>query len=609
MVANPSVMARRAAWPLIPIFLLVTWLGARQLNATGIWYDEWWSLYVAGSTVFGPPLDLPGVWARVASADPLHPPGAFMALSVWGRAVGWTEGGARAFSLLVGLVALACTYQLGRTLSRDPMVGIGAAAVMGFSAWFLNFTHDIRSYALLMLCSALLMLLYARLMERRRLPILAYLALTLSGAAACYVHYFGVLALGVVGVWHMLRFRRDRHWWAVFAALILAGVLFLPWVGNALPAFDQRERANQVDANMLQVAGEIMYVFSSTGIALYALIAVLGIVGRVRRAWPIWALAVFAFALSLATMRALRLNEIRYALGALPLMAVAVGLGFRTARQLAAYLPALLVGIMGIAAIAVESTPAVKHLNQRFPSGPIREMVQTIAPHLREGDAIINILGEGLRSTIQANPLSYYMGSLPGRVEIVERVFLPSVSAFVGRVRQAVGDSRHVWVLYSPEWPSTEWSLFLHLLEQDGFRPCATLSDTPAMRIMSFADTDGFAPSAKFGNGIGVGLLGTPTERDGQLRALIGFAVDPATPPETYSFSLRLVDSEGAIRAQVDQGVPGAGLGCRLAPLEVSALPSGEYRLQVVVYAWQTLIPLPAADGSTAGVEIGRFRR
>lgn len=603
---------RRTVWALIPILLLVTWLGARQLNATGIWYDEWWSLYVSGSTAFGPPLDLPGVWARVASDDPLHPPGAFMALSVWGRAVGWAEGGARAFSLLIGLLAVACTYQLGRTLSHDTTVGIGAAAVIGSSAWFLNFTHDIRSYALLIFCSALLMVLYARLMERRRPSPLAYLSLTLSGAAACYVHYFGVLALVVVGVWHIARFRRDRRWWVVLVALILAGALFLPWVGNALPAFDQRERANQVDADMLQVAGEIVYVFSSTGIALYALIALWGVFGaggKVRNKAAIWLLAAFAFALSLATMRALRLNEIRYALGALPLMAVAVGIGFRAVQTAAPRALPILIVVMGAAAISVESTPAVKNLNQRFPSGPIREMVQVIRPHLREGDVVINLLGEGLRSTIQANPLSYYMGDLPGRVEIVERVFLPSVAAFVGRVRQAVGESGHVWALYSPEWPSTEWSLFLHLLEQDGFRVCATLSDTPAMRIMNFADTDGFAPSATFTNGIGIGLLGEPTERGGQLRAIIGFAIDPATPPETYSFSLRVVDSQGAIRAQVDQGLPGVGVGCRFAPLEVSALPPGQYQLQVVVYEWRTLAALPAADGSTAGVEIGRIRR
>lgn len=37
---------------MIAVLLLVMWLGARKLNADGIWYDEWWSLYIAGAEPF-----------------------------------------------------------------------------------------------------------------------------------------------------------------------------------------------------------------------------------------------------------------------------------------------------------------------------------------------------------------------------------------------------------------------------------------------------------------------------------------------------------------------------------------------------------------------------
>src|SRR5258708_8832242 len=97
---------------MIPVLLLTTWFGARKLNASGIWYDEWWSLYDSGASYFGPPLSPIAIWNRIATEDPMYPPGYYVLLSAWAQGVGWSEYATRALSLLAGFVFCARSIPL-----------------------------------------------------------------------------------------------------------------------------------------------------------------------------------------------------------------------------------------------------------------------------------------------------------------------------------------------------------------------------------------------------------------------------------------------------------------------------------------------------------------
>src|SRR5215216_3120094 len=121
-------MKRRLWWWLIPLMLLVFWLGARGLNADPIWSDEYYSIYSAGLGPFGP-LTPAGIWERIAGYDPWHTPGFFTLLNLWGRLVGGNPPALRALAMLLALLALAWTYRLGRDV-MTPRAGLYAALVM-----------------------------------------------------------------------------------------------------------------------------------------------------------------------------------------------------------------------------------------------------------------------------------------------------------------------------------------------------------------------------------------------------------------------------------------------------------------------------------------------
>src|SRR5258706_14658918 len=130
----------RYSWLLvIPVLLITTWFGARRINPNGIWYDEWWTLYTSGASYFGQPLSPVEVWMRAATQEPMIPPGFFMLLSQWGQVAGWTEFAARVLPILLGVLAVARTYHLRTTLTRDPVGGLGAAVALGSSAWVIRY--------------------------------------------------------------------------------------------------------------------------------------------------------------------------------------------------------------------------------------------------------------------------------------------------------------------------------------------------------------------------------------------------------------------------------------------------------------------------------------
>ncbi|MFN8450772.1 MAG: hypothetical protein U0521_19860 [Anaerolineae bacterium] len=163
-------MTRRFAanrWlPMIAVLLLVTAVGGWNLNADGIWYDEWWSLYTAGSAAFSPPLSPTQIWDRLAADDPSQTPGYPLLLSAWGNLAGWTEFAGRALSLFGGLLAVAMTYRFARALTRDWLAALAAAALLGASSMLLYFTHELRGYTLYLACSVALFYAYWRIAVR-----------------------------------------------------------------------------------------------------------------------------------------------------------------------------------------------------------------------------------------------------------------------------------------------------------------------------------------------------------------------------------------------------------------------------------------------------------
>jgi hypothetical protein len=77
-------------------------------------------------------------------------------------------------------------------------------------------------------------------------------------------------------------------------------------------------------------------------------------------------------------------------------------------------------------------------------------------------------------------------------------------------------------------------------------------------------------------------------------------------PVNTYSYSLHILDSSGALAAQADFGFPpDHDYRCRAVKLDTQDLPAGDYSLSLVVYAWENGQRLDAVNaGSDSGDHI-----
>ena len=57
---------------MIPLLLVISFLGSRGLNLKAIWYDEWWSVYYAGTSPLYDPIPLAETTNRIISEQCRH---------------------------------------------------------------------------------------------------------------------------------------------------------------------------------------------------------------------------------------------------------------------------------------------------------------------------------------------------------------------------------------------------------------------------------------------------------------------------------------------------------------------------------------------------------
>lgn len=144
---------RRHAWiaPLI-VLLLAFAVRFHFLERQSLWNDEGNSLRLAQRSV--PDL-------LDAAGRDIHPPGYYLALKGWLALAGESEFGLRALSALQGVLTVAVTMALGRTLFGGA-TGALAGLFVALSPFAVTYSQETRMYAQLALLSAASMALFAR---------------------------------------------------------------------------------------------------------------------------------------------------------------------------------------------------------------------------------------------------------------------------------------------------------------------------------------------------------------------------------------------------------------------------------------------------------------
>ncbi len=615
-----SISAKRfQSWLwLVPLLLVVAALGARGLNADTIWGDEYHSISDAGGFPFEP-LTPAQIWNGVASHNPWHTPGYFLILNGWGRLVGWSAPALRALSLLFGLLALAWTYRLGRD-RVSPTVGLLAALILGTSATFVYYLHEIRMYVLFIALASFELWAYLRIMRSRREPDRrAWLALFVGAVSMLYIHYFAVLPLMAVGVYHLslavqrvhgrLRLHLTARWWRVVGVMLAAGVLFLPWVSVLIDVTGKVTKQVNLRENTLGVietTSAVLTMFGNGFLLLTLVTAIPALWHPSRRAWRIIALLGLTFAFALAINLWLRVvyydARARYLFALWPLLALVVAIGLTRLWQMPRLrrVAPLLLGVWLVTGVwgAVDWAHLTHYLEGSDLDFPMNRVAADLKDHAQPGDTVISYLPDDMPAWRYGGVSDYYYRALGLDFRTVERRWEPDgqEAEQIEIIGSLVNDLR-VWLAWkSPPSPYALDTFKTALSENYGLcqahdDPAAGLSLALYTRAAVCCVPDGQTAPVKIDYGSGIALSGSeplPLAVTDRLPVTLAWSLGANVPLNTYSVGLHVLDAQGKLVAQKDYGLSVQPFLCQSQMLALNNVPPGSYQLTMVVYAWET---------------------
>ena len=213
----------------IPVLIIVAALSLRQIDGFPPSADEFFSMHGAGWLLDAPysPQD---VLSSLIEISPEHTPGYTLLLNQWGGFVGHHIAMARVLSIFAGLLSLALTYRLARVFVA-PIAGFYALAFMAGNAFFNYYYAYARMYSLFVCLGALLLWLYLRIIDQKRATKPGdYLALGATCYALANIHVFSAVLFLAIAVFHVAVIPKDKRWLKICAAVLIAFLLFSPWI-------------------------------------------------------------------------------------------------------------------------------------------------------------------------------------------------------------------------------------------------------------------------------------------------------------------------------------------------------------------------------------------
>ncbi len=584
-----AFIASKRNWLLIiPLLLLVTSLAAQHLNGA-FWVDEIITVERAGAPIHGGPFSPAQIWERTADDTYDQVPGYFWLVAAWDNLLGWSEFSTRLLSLVAGLLAVAFTYRLGRDL-HSPLVGLGAAAAVASSAYFIYYLHEGRIYALSVLLGAATIWLYWRIITRRS-GWAAQIALVLCAAAVLYAHYFAALLIFSICLYHLLFAPKNRAWWRVVVLMGVAGALFLPWF---LTAFDAIQGANretwrqELSLGVPQILNALLSSFANGGVPVMLLVGVLA--ARIRRPAEryIWFVLLVPLALALVVNIWLQmLVSLKFVLYLWAPLALVFGVGL--ARLVTHGLhPALLLVpwlIVGTWSALTWQVSQVEYVEWEV----LRDQ---LAPQAQASDAVVFHMEAGLWDGDHPRIVRHYFHDFPTLPRLLISWPHDTDARYLETLDPLIGEKQRVWSAYDPRRRPARIKTFEAAMQERGFADCGNAMTAPDMQVDLFARPPQDLPY-QFGgdlydDGIAMGVLGAMTENlDGGLLIPLGWQMSQDVPVNTYSFAVHVLDANGVLAAQADVGLPpDHAFGCRA--VQVPDLARGEYQIALVVYAWET---------------------
>lgn len=211
--------------------LVIVGCVVRFLTRSPLWLDEALSVDIARL----PLGDIPEALRHDG-----HPPLYYVLLHGWMAAFGEGDVAVRALSGVVSLAMFPLLWVAGRRIG-GARVAWCSVVVLALSPYAVRYGTETRMYALMMVLGLAGWLLLDDALRRPTLPRLAGIAVI--SAAMLWTHYWALWVLAVTGVALVVQVVRARRrgdaeavatHLKVAGALVVGGLLFLPWVGALL---------------------------------------------------------------------------------------------------------------------------------------------------------------------------------------------------------------------------------------------------------------------------------------------------------------------------------------------------------------------------------------
>jgi 4-amino-4-deoxy-L-arabinose transferase-like glycosyltransferase len=262
------------------------------------------------------------------ASDESTPPLYYALAWLWEKAFGHGEAGLRSLSALFGTVTAPVAWRAAREWFDSPRAGLVAAALVAFNPFFVWYSQEARSYALLVLMVTLTLLFLARR---------SYAGWAVTAALALCTHYFAAFVLVPEAIWLIWTAERRRTAWIACGAVTAVVVALIPLAlhqrdrGHTSFIADLSFKSRVGDLPKKLVTGELGTPTPLIG-PLAGLIALIAIVYALRARPARVLIAIAAFG------------------GLAPLVLAAFGADYVLPRNLiAVYVPVIIVAAFGLA--------------------------------------------------------------------------------------------------------------------------------------------------------------------------------------------------------------------------------------------------------------------
>ena len=597
--------------------LLATFLAASLLNVDAFHGDELASLMTAGITESGP-RNLAEVSNYVTERDPNQAQGWPMLVFFWGRIFGWHETVVRALPLFAGLLTIAWTFRVGSQFLA-PMAGHFAAIFLATSVFLVAYMAHARSFTFVSLATITIIWSYWRIAssDDPAAPLHRW-ALWAAASILLWSHYLASLLLLSLGMYHLLLAPRSRRWWwpvVLLSLALLLALLQIPGLLEALRFVSDLDLSDRIlsPASLLSHFTRNLgngFVFPAPPLDNLLLLAlpVVGVYGawllrksanRIHVIGLISFVAITYLVLVIIANEFLGIivdNRIRYLMPLWPLMALLAGAFLWRVQKRRPRLVILILALwLCLAVWQTLATPFRYELGYFFRSS-LHRTAAALAEHVDEQDGLVVRLDsnwDGVRRDswmVQA-----------GKMRFPFNVYLSNSRKTELMAAMISASSSHPFVWLLRHYPSLATAL--PEVVNTGTVFCERVLNDRGYKLERFTGTETQCPNGSPRLEFEADILwgGAFVVKDSNtLQVEVHLYSDDSFLLDSYSLALHVIDpATGERVAQGDVGVGPGTFALVRSDIDVSALPPGDYELQVALYNWQTGERLDARDPAT----------